>query len=121
MRTIELDQNYDLMVVNGNLSVQRDDLSCIRQTIVNKLSLVRGEDPSNLSNGLNLDIMFGDNVPNSDRLAEIRRVIFLEEHVVSVDSITMEVDTNLRIGYFTCYITVSIDGTEVQTSVKFGV
>lgn len=122
MRTLELNDNYDLFILmNGNLAVQRDDLSVIRQTIVNKLSLVKGEDVYDNQNGLNLDIMFGDNTPMTDKLAEIKRVILLDKNVVSVDNIEMEVDKKLRVGYFTCYITVAVDKEHVQTSVGFGI
>lgn len=122
MRTLELNDNYDLFILmNGNLAVQRDDLSVIRQTIVNKLSLVKGEDVYDNQNGLNLDIMFGDNMPMTDKLAEIKRVILLDKNVVSVDNIEMEVDKKLRVGYFTCYITVAVDKEHVQTSVGFGI
>lgn len=122
MRTLELNDNYDLFILmNGNLAVQRDDLSVIRQTIVNKLSLVKGEDVYDDQNGLNLDIMFGDNTPMTDKLAEIKRVILLDKNVVSVDNIEMEVDKKLRVGYFTCYITVAVDKEHVQTSVGFGI
>lgn len=122
MRTLELNDNYDLFILmNGNLAVQRDDLSVIRQTIVNKLSLVKGEDIYDSQNGLNLDIMFGDNTPMTDKLAEIKRVILLDKNVVSVDNIKTEVDKKLRVGYFTCYITVAVDKENVQTSVGFGI
>lgn len=121
MRTIELNTNYDIYVENGNLAVVRNDLNTIRQTIVNKLSLIKGEDVYDNNNGLNLSIIFGDNVSFNDKLAEIRRVIYLQQNVVSVDNITMDVDKRLRVGYFTCYITVLVNGTPVQTSIKFGV
>lgn len=122
MRTLELNDNYDLFILmNGNLAVQRDDLSVIRQTIVNKLSLVKGEDAYDSQNGLNLDIMFGDNTPMTDKLAEIKRVILLDKNVVSVDNIETEVDKKLRVGYFKCYITVAVDKEHVQTSVGFGI
>lgn len=122
MRTLELNDNYDLFILmNGNLAVQRDDLSVIRQTIVNKLSLVKGEDVHDNQNGLNLDIMFGDDTPMTDKLAEIKRVILLDKNVVSVDNIETEVDKKLRVGYFTCYITVAVDKENVQTSVGFGI
>lgn len=122
MRTIELDNNYDLFILmNGDLAVQRDDLSIIRQTIVNKLSLVKGEDVYDSQNGLNLDIMFGDDTSMTDKLAEIKRVILLDKNVVSVDNIKTEVDKKLRVGYFTCYITVATDKENIQTSVGFGI
>ena len=122
MRTLELNNNYDIyLLLNGNLAVQRDDLSVIRQTIVNKLSLIKGEDIHNDQNGLNLDIIFGDDVSHASKVAEIQRVILLESHVVSVDNIKMEVDKKLRVGYFTCYITVAVNGENVQTSVGFGI
>lgn len=122
MRTLELNDNYDIFVdANKNLAVQRDDLSVIRQTIVNKLSLVKGEDVYDNQNGLNLDIIFGDNVPTTDKLTEIKRVILLDTNVVSVDNIKMEVDTKLRVGHFTCYITVAVNKERVQTSIGFGI
>ena len=120
MKTIELDQDFDLIVENGNLAIQRDPVSVVRQNILNKLSLVKGEYPADLTAGLNLSIIFGDNVPFAAKENEIRRVIFLTPEVVSVDRIDFVVDPNLRVGYFTCYITITIDGTEMQTAVGFG-
>lgn len=122
MRTLELNNNYDIFVlINGNLAVQRDDLSVIRQTIVNKLSLVKGEDIYDNQNGLNLDIIFGDDIPYSEKMAEIKRVILLDKNVVSVDNIQMEADKTLRVGHFTCYITVAVNDENVQTSIGFGI
>lgn len=121
MTTIELNSDYDIMLTNGNLSIQKDDMSVIRQNILNKLSLVKGECTTDDSAGLNLDIMFNSNVSNSDKVAEIKRVIYTEEHVVSVDNIVMTVDTRTRVGYFTCYITVSFNGVQEQTTINFGV
>lgn len=122
MRTLELNSNYDIFILlNGNLAVQRDDLSVIRQTIVNKLSLVKGEDIYDNQNGLNLDIIFGNDIPYSEKMAEIKRVILLDKNVVSVDNIQMEADKTLRIGHFTCYITVAVRGENVQTSIGFGI
>lgn len=120
MKTIELNDNYDIFVLNGDLAVQRDDLSVIRQNILNKLSLVQGEDINNLQNGLNLAIIFGDNISFANKQKEIERVIYNCANVVSVDRIDMTADPNLRVGYFKCYITVSTDGEEVQTSINFG-
>ena len=122
MRTLELNSNYDIFILlNGNLAVQRDDLSVIRQTIVNKLSLVKGEDIYDNQHGLNLDIIFGNDIPYSEKMAEIKRVILLDKNVVSVDNIQMEADKTLRIGHFTCYITVAVSGENVQTSIGFGI
>ena len=121
MKTIDLNSNYDIYVLNGNIAIQRNALSSIRQTIVNKLSLINGETPDNTENGLNLDIMFGDNVSHDSKVAEIRRVIMLQPNVESVDDIDFVVDHNLRIGYFKCYITVSINGESQETMVGFGV
>ena len=121
MRTIELNDNYDIYVQNGDLAIQRKTLETIRQTIVNKLSLIQGETPDNLENGLNLDIIFGDNVSYETKVAEIRRVIMLESSVESVDDIDYTVDKKLRVGYFKCYITVNINGESQQTTVGFGV
>lgn len=122
MRTLDLNDNYDLHLdARNNLAVQRDDLSVIRQTIVNKLSLIKGEDVYDENNGLNLDIIFGDDVSYNTKISEIRRVILLDQHVVSVDDIKMEVNPSTRVGYFTCYITVAVDNEEVNTTIKFGV
>lgn len=122
MSTIELNNNYDVVVTNGNLSIQRDELSVIRQNILNKLSLIKGECTTDSSLGLNIDIMFDSNVPNADKVAEIKRVIYTEARVVSVDNVVLEVDTRTRVGYFTCYITVSLDnGATAQTTINFGV
>lgn len=121
MRTIDLNNDYDIYVQNGNLAIQRNTLGTIRQTIVNKLSLVQGETPDNLTNGLNLDIIFGDNISHEAKINEIRRVIMLEPAVVSIDNIDFTVDKKLRVGYFKCYITVTVEGVEQQTSVSFGV
>lgn len=121
MRTLTLNENYDLYVnENGDLAVTRDNLSVVRQRIVNKLSLIQGEDVSNNQNGLDLNIIFGDNVPYSRKTQEIKRVILLDPSVVSVDNIRMEADPKLRVGYFTCYITVTVDGESVQTTVGIG-
>ena len=122
MRTLDLNDNYDLHLdARNNLAVQRDNLSVIRQTIVNKLSLIKGEDVYDENNGLNLDIIFGDNVSYNTKISEIRRVILLDQNVVSVDDIKMEVNPSTRVGYFTCYITVAVDNEEVNTTIKFGV
>lgn len=122
MRTIELNDNYDIYILaNGNLAVQRDDLSVIRQGIVNKLSLVKGEDAYDSQHGLNLDIIFGDDIPYNEKIAEIKRVILLDKNVVSVDNIQMEADKTLRVGHFTCYITVALNNETVQTSIGFGI
>lgn len=121
MKTIDLNSNYDIYVQNNNLAIQRNSLNTIKQTIVNKLSLIQGETPDNLNNGLNLDIIFGDNISYESKVAEIRRVIMLQENVVSVDDIDFTVDHKLRIGYFKCYITVAINGETQQTTVGFGV
>lgn len=122
MRTLDLNDSYDLHLdARNNLAVQRDNLSVIRQTIVNKLSLIKGEDVYDENNGLNLDIIFGDNVSYNTKISEIRRVILLDQHVVSVDDIKMEVNPSTRVGYFTCYITVAVDDEEVNTTIKFGV
>jgi hypothetical protein len=121
MRTIELNNQYDIFVQNGNLAVQRDNLSVIRQTIVNTLSLIKGEDVYDSTHGLNLSIIFGDDVSFADKVAEIKRVIMLEPSVVSVDNIKMEADPRTRVGYFTCYITVTVEGESVQTTINFGV
>lgn len=121
MKTIDLDNNYDIHLLNSNLAIQRDTLSSVRQAIVNKLSLVNGEVPDNPNAGLNLDIMFGDDVSYETKVAEIRRVIMTQENVESVDDIDFTIDSNLRIGYFKCYVTVSINGESQQTIVGFGV
>jgi len=122
MRTLDLNDNYDLHIdARNNLAVQRDNLSVIRQTIVNKLSLIKGEDVYDDNNGLNLDIIFGDDVSYNTKISEIRRVILLDQNVVSVDDIKMEVNPSTRVGYFTCYITVAVDNEEVNTTIKFGV
>lgn len=121
MRTIDLDHNYDIYVQNNDLAIQRNALETIRQTIVNKLSLVKGETPRTLTNGLDLDIIFGDNVSYESKVAEIRRVIMLESSVESIDNIEFTVDRKLRVGYFKCYITVSVEGTSQQTTIGFGV
>lgn len=121
MKTIDLNSNYDIYLQNNNLAIQRNSLSVIRQTIVNKLSLINGETPDDLNNGLNLDIMFGNNVSYESKLAEIRRVIMLQPNVESINDIDFTIDKNLRIGYFKCYITVSVDGESQQTMVGFGV
>lgn len=121
MRTIELNTDYDIFIKDNNLAIQRNALEAIRQTIVNKLSLIQGETPDNLSNGLNLDIIFGDNVSYESKVAEIRRVILLDANVESVDNIEFKVDRRLRIGYFKCYITVRVNGSSQQTVVGFGV
>lgn len=121
MKTIDLNSDYDIHVQNGNLSVQHDSLNVVRQTIVNRLSLIKGETPDNLNNGLNLDIMFGNNVSHAGRVAEISRVIMLEPRVESIDDIDFKVDRKLRIGYFICHITVNIGGASQQTTVGFGV
>lgn len=122
MRTLSLNENYDLHLdAHNNLAVQRDNLSVIRQGIVNKLSLIQGEDKYDNTNGLDLNIIFGDNIPYSRKTQEIKRVILLDQHVVSVDNIRMQADPRLRIGYFTCYITVTVDGEEVETTVGIGV
>lgn len=121
MKTIDLNSNYDIHVQNGNLAVQRNSLNTIKQTIVNKLSLIKGETPADLNNGLDLDVIFGDDISYERKVAEIRRVIQLQENVVSVDDIEFTVDRALRVGYFKCYITVSINGETQQTTVGFGV
>ena len=122
MRTLDLNDNYDLHIdARNNLAVQRDNLSVIRQTIVNKLSLIKGEDVYDDNNGLNLDIIFGDDVSYNTKISEIRRVILLDQNVVSVDDIKMEGNPSTRFGYFTCYITVAVDNEEVNTTIKFGV
>lgn len=121
MRTIDLDNNYDIYVLNNDLAIQRDPVETVRQTIVNKLSLIKGETPRNLNNGLDLDIIFGDNVPYESKVEEIRRVIMLENSVESVDNIEFKVDRKLRVGYFKCYITVNVNGESQQTTVGFGV
>lgn len=121
MRTLELNSNYDIFVQNDNIAMQKTTLATVRQTIVNKLSLIKGETPDNLDNGLNLDLIFGDNVSYDTKIAEIKRVIFLEPKVVSVDDIELTVDRALRVGYFKCYITVNIDGDSQQTTIGFGV
>ena len=121
MKTIDLNENYDIYVQNGNLAIQRNALETVRQTIVNKLSLVQGETPDNLSNGLNLDIIFGDNISHTAKVDEIRRVILLDSSVESVDDIEFTVDRKLRVGYFKCYITVNVEGESQQTTVGFGV
>ena len=121
MRTIDLNNNYDIYVLNNDLAIQRNALETIRQTIVNKLSLVKGETPDNLNNGLDLDIIFGDTVSYEAKVAEVRRVIMLEDSVESVDNIEFTVDKKLRVGYFKCYITVTINGSSQQTTVGFGV
>lgn len=121
MKTIDLNENYDIYVQNNDLAIQRNSLNVVRQTIVNSLSLVRGETPDELSNGMNLDIIFGDNVSYESKVAEIRRVIMLNNAVQSVDDIDFTIDTKLRVGYFTCYITVVVDGEQQQTTVGFGV
>lgn len=122
MKTIELDQNYDIFVRNGDLAIQRDALNVLRQNILNKLSLVKGEYKFDTTGtaGLNLSIIFGDNVSFADKENEIRRVILLTPQVTSIDKIDFKVDPTLRIGYFTCYITVTIDGETTQTTVGFG-
>lgn len=121
MRTIDLNDSYDIYLQNNNLAIQRDTLQTIRQTIVNKLSLVQGETPDNMSNGLDLNIIFGDNVSYESKINEIRRVILTEEAVESVDDIELTVDRKLRVGYFKCYITVNVEGESQQTTVGFGV
>lgn len=121
MRTIDLNSNYDIHLQNNNLAIQRDSLNTIRQTIVNKLSLVKGETPDNLINGLNLDIIFGDNISHDAKVTEIRRVILTEPAVQSVDNIEFTVDRKLRVGYYTCYITVTLEGVSQQTVIGFGV
>lgn len=122
MRTIELDHNYDIFVRNGDLAIQRDPLNVIRQNILNKLSLVKGEYKFDTAGtaGLNLSIIFGDDVNFAAKENEIRRVILLTPQVTSIDRIDFQVDKTLRIGFFTCYITVNIGGEDVQTSVGFG-
>lgn len=122
MRTLELNNSYDIFVDgHGNLAVQKNDLAAIRQGIVTKLSLISGEDIYDNQNGLNLDIMFGNNVTFSEKIAEIKRVLYLDTHVVSVDNIKMEADPRARVGYFTCYITVAVGNEEVNTTVGFGI
>ena len=121
MRTIDLNDKYDIYVQNNNLAIQRNSLESLRQTIVNKLSLIKGETPNNTDNGINLDIMFGDNVSYDTKVNELRRVVMLEKSVVSIDNIEFRVDKKLRVGYFKLYITVKIDGEQQQTTVGFGV
>ena len=121
MKTIDLDENYDIYIQNNDLAIQRNALNVIRQTIVNKLSLIKGETPDETSNGLNLDIIFGDNISYEFKVAEIRRVIMLNDAVQSVDNIDFTTDTKLRVGYFTCHITVVVEGSSQQTTVGFGV
>lgn len=121
MRTIDLNSEYDIYLQNNNLAIQRDTLSTIRQNIVNRLSLIKGETPDNERQGLNLDIIFGDNVSYEYKISEIRRVISLEPSVESVDDIVLTVDKKLRVGNFQCYITVSVGGEFIQTTVGFGV
>lgn len=122
MRTLSLNVGYDLHLdSHNNLAIVRDNLSVIRQTIVNKLSLIKGEDVYNSDNGLDLNIIFGDNIPYSSKIQEIKRVILLDANVVSVDNIQMEADPKLRIGYFKCYITVTVNNEEVKTTVGVGV
>lgn len=121
MRTLELNSDYDIFVQNDDIAIQKITLATIRQTIVNKLSLIKGETPDNTENGLDLNLIFGDTVSYDTKIAEIKRVILLEPSVVSVDDIDLTVDRALRVGYFKCYITVNINGESQQTTVGFGV
>lgn len=121
MRTLDLDVNYDLHIVNGNIAIQRDDLETIKQNIVNRLSLVKNEDIYNDNNGLNINIMFGENFSYSEKIAEIKRVIYLDTNVIDIEKVTMEADNKTRVGYFTCYIVVKINGKEEKTNISFGV
>lgn len=121
MRTLDLDVNYDLHIVNGNIAIQRDTLESIKQNIVNSLSLIKNEDIFDANNGLNIDIMFSENYSYSEKIAEIKRVIFLNKNVVSIDKITMEADNISRVGYFYCYITVKVGDNEEKTQIGFGV
>lgn len=114
MITLALDNSYDLFVdERGNIATQASELLEIAQTLMNRCSLIRGEDAYNTSNGINIGIMLGQDYTLDDRKNEIRRVILMDDRVVSIEKIEYRFDTKSRAGYFTPTIKVSLgDGSQ---------
>ena len=80
---------------------------------MSRCSLIRGEDAHNTSNGINIGIMLGQDYTLDDRKNEIRRVILMDDRVVSIEKIEYRFDTKSRAGYFTPTVKVSLgDGSQ---------
>lgn len=113
MITLALNDKYDLFVdTHGNIATQTNELYEIAQTLMNRCSLVRGEDSFDSSNGISLDIIFGQDYTLDDRKSEIRRVILLDDRVVSVEQIEYKFDPKTRNGFFTPTVKVSLSSGE---------
>lgn len=119
MITLALNSSYDLFVdERGNIVTQTSELLEIAQTLMNRCSLVRGEDAYNASNGININIMLGQDYTLEDKKNEIRRVILMDDRVASIEKIEYKFDTKSRAGYFTPTVKVSL-GNGSQQLIQF--
>lgn len=115
MITLEIDTDYDLILDNqNNLKIQNSELLEIAQTIMNRCSLIRGEDKFDNTNGLNASIMLSQDYTLEDKKSEIERVILLDERIKSVDEISYKFDNKSRVGYFSPVVTVTLSSGDTQ-------
>lgn len=115
MITLKLDDNYDLTLDNeNNVSLQNNELMEIAQTLMNRCSLVRGEAADDTSRGVDLDIMLGQDYTLDDKKNEIKRVILLDDRIMSVDQIDYKFDPKTRNGYFIPTVKVKLSGGNSQ-------
>lgn len=117
MISLLLDESYDLVTINNNIGIQNNAIKEIAQSILNRCSLITGEDIDDNYNGINLDIMTG-NSSLEDKKNELSRVISLDSRVQSIENIEYKYDIKNRVGYFTPVIRITLPDGESQT-IKF--
>lgn len=115
MITLKLDENYDLCLDDeNNLAIQNNELLEIAQTLMNRCSLVRGEAVDETSRGIDLGIMLNQDRTLDDKKNEIKRVILMDDRVLSVEQIDYKFDPPTRNGYFIPTVKVKLSGGDSQ-------
>lgn len=115
MITIKLNEAYDMELDDeNNIAMQNSELLEIAQTLMNRCSLIRGEAVDDNSRGIDINIITSQDITLEDKKNEIRRVILMDNRVISVEDIGYKFDPPTRNGYFTPTVKVKLSGGNSQ-------
>lgn len=94
MSTIGLDRNNNIKILDNNINLINgvDELS---QTLKNKISLCKGENPFNTEDGLDYDSELLDKLGGVDHIKNnIKNIILKEDDVLGIENTDTSIDNN---------------------------
>jgi hypothetical protein len=113
MKTLKLDKNNNLLINQSNLEIIEGIEAC-GQDLTNRLSLVKGESPYNIDDGINYYGEILGTIGNDDYYKDVfRRRILENEEITDVSNVNITRDNNelkLTIDVNTIYGDINKEG-----------